>query len=369
MIKAGPSFFMEWPKGKPESAVLMCASCARPLDDRQRLDAYHAGQWQPTANFSGIRGYHMNFLYSPWPCKKGYINRLHQMATEWERAKAKGRESLKVIINTGITEPWKAQVENVPDKDGLLARCEPYPCEVPAGAVYLTIGVDTQKNYLEYEVKGWGISEESWGIQTAKLWGNPHTAEPWAKLREILTRTWRHESGALLRISCGLIDSGGQVDSQAFAEPVYKFVRTLQDRFIFASKGSSTIGAPLVVGSPQKSGILLQLIGTDVAKSTIYERLAMQSKGPGYCHFPKDPERGYVEEYFRQLTAEGVSLEGKKRVWVKLRDRNEGLDLAVLNHAAFAIRNVNLEAVARSIKPSPENGVEKPVRRVTTIKI
>lgn len=354
------SFFFEWPKGQPENAALVCGTCAKELNDKQRLDGYYAGEWRGTQPFSGIRGFHLNWLYTPWMAKKGYINRLHQMAVEWERAKEKGWESLKVIINTGITEPTRERVENVPDREGLMARCEDYPAEVPNGVCYLTCSTDTQSKWLEYEIQGWGIGEECWGIETGKHYGNPHTSEPWEKLAKTLARIFTHQCGAKMRISCALIDSGGQMDAEAFAKPVYAFVLPLQNSFVFASKGSSTIGAPLVTGSPQKTGILLQLIGTDVCKSTIYQRLALQTPGPGYCHFPKDPAKGYGEEYFRQLTSEGVSLQGRKRVWVKLRDRNEALDLRVMGHAALAIRNVNLEAVAQTIKPPADDAPKAP---------
>ena len=347
-IKTGPSFFVEWPTGKPTGAHLVCASCAKEINDKQRLEMYFAGRWKATAPFSGIRGFHLNWIYCPWPAKKGYSNRLHQMAEEWERAKKKGEQSLKVIVNTGLCETWKIKLEDAPDWESLLLRLEDYQTEIPDEVVYLTASVDTQADRLEYEILGWGIGEETYGIKTGKLFGNPHLVDVWNQLDAILSATYKHPCGVSLRIGCCLVDSGGQSDAKAFAKPAYNYVRRRQGRYIFACKGSSELGSPLVVGRLQKNGIMLQSVGGDVAKSIIYERLTIATPGPGYCHFPAN--RGYDEEYFKQLTAEAVSVSKGKRQWVKLRARNEGLDLRVYNLAAFEIRNVNLQAVSDNIR-------------------
>lgn len=364
-IKAGPSFFVEWPEGKTDQCVIVCASCAKSIDDRQRLAMYYDGQWQATAPFNGIRGFHLSWIYCPWPAKRGYKNRLHQMAEEWERAKKKGQASLQVIINTGLSECLKLQLQAAPDWKALFLRLEDYETFIPDEVVYLTCTVDTQADRLEYEIQGWGIGEECFGIETGKIFGNPHEAGVWAKLDELLARTFDHPAGFKLRISCTLIDSGGQSDAKAFAKPVYAYVRRRQGRYVFACKGSSTLGAPLIVGRLQKNGIMLQLVGGDVAKSIIYERLSCATPGPGYCHFPAGPSqaapdvpiRGYDEEYFQQLTAESVSLVKGFRMWVKRRARNEALDLRVYGHAALELRNVNLEAVSvnlrKSVAPKP----------------
>jgi phage terminase large subunit GpA-like protein len=242
-----------------------------------------------------------------------------------------------------------------------MLRCEHYETEIPAAVVYLTCFVDVQSDRLEYEIVGWGEGEESWGIETGKLFGNPQLAGVWGRAESVIGKTFDHPSGARLKISCALIDSGGQSDNRAFALPVYRFVRRRQGRYIFASKGSSILGAPLVNGHLQKNGIMLQSIGTDVCKSAVYDRLKIIEQGPQYCHFPKG--RGYDEEYFKQLTAEVVTqtrVQGNtKRVWVKRRARNEALDMRAGNIAAFEIRNPNLAAIAQNLRKSVES--PKPV--------
>lgn len=356
-----PCAVMHYAKENTKAAELVCQECSNPINDQQRIEMYHNGAWKPTNVFSGIRGFHLNWLYCPWRAHKGFDNRLHEFAEEWERAKKKGTNSLKVLINTGLAECFAEEYEKPPDSDALLQRLEPYETEIPEKVCYLTAFVDVQSDRLEYEVLGWGEDEESWGIAVGKLFGNPHQAAVWSECDALLSRTFDHPSGAKLKISCALFDSGGVSDNRAFALPVYRFIRRRQGRYWFASKGASVLGAPLVLGHLQKNGILLQQIGTDVCKSTVYDRLRIDIPGPHYCHFPRG--RGYDSEYFKQLTAEVVTqtrIAGStKRVWVKRRARNEALDMRAGNIAAFEIRNPNLTAIAENLRKAAEANRKK----------
>ena len=347
-----PFAYLDYEQGNTQSARLICNECSGIITDSQRLEMYFAGKWKPTAPFSGIRGYHLNYFYCPWPAHKGFANRLHEFAEEWERAKKKGPTSLKVAINTALCECWEAEYEKPPDHSALILRCQTYANLIPEEVCYLTGFVDVQSDRLELEWVGWGIGEECWGIETKKLFGNPFQPSVWEELDVELRRTFDHPSGAKMKLSCVLIDSGGQSDNRAFSQPVYRFVIRRQSRYVFAAKGSSEIGAPLVAGKLQKNGVMLQMIGTDVCKSTVYERLNILIPGPLYCHFPQG--RGYDEEYFKQLTAEAVTqVKGKnstKRMWVKQRARNEALDMRAGNIAAFEIRNPNLEAISENLR-------------------
>ena len=351
-----PCAVMNYKPDNTAGAELVCQECFNPINDAQRLAMYYAGAWKATGPANGIAGYHLNWLYCPWKAHKGFNNRLHEFAEEWERAKKKGTNSLKVLINTGLSECFAEEYEKPPDHSALLLRLEPYETEIPTPVCYLTCAVDVQNDRLEYEIVGWGEGEESWGIDAGKFFGSPHQPACWAQLDVLLSRSFDHPSGARLKISCVLIDSGGQSDNRTFALPVYRYVRPRQGRHIFASKGSSVIGSPLVVGHLQKNGVMIQSIGTDICKSTVYDRIKINMPGPLYCHFPQG--RGYDEEWFKQLTAEVVTqtkVRGStRRVWVKRRQRNEALDLRAGNIAAFELRNPNLAAIAHNLYKSTD---------------
>jgi len=81
-------------------------------------------------------------------------------------------------------------------------------------------------------------------------------------------------------------------------------------------------------------------------------RLQIQSPGPGYIHLPEWVD----EEFVAQLTAEKAIRKyakgrGAVREWVKLRERNEALDLEVCALAALDIMGpgtVAMEPCGRS---------------------
>jgi phage terminase large subunit GpA-like protein len=91
------------------------------------------------------------------------------------------------------------------------------------------------------------------------------------------------------------------------------------------------------------------MIGTGSAKEAIYQRLALDTPGPGFCHFPtpRMVERDgivstlYNEAWFEQLTAEKQILEKKHGFsyhrWILPKGRaNEALDCRVYAYAALA---------------------------------
>ena len=82
----------------------------------------------------------------------------------------------------------------------------------------------------------------------------------------------------------------------------------------------------------------------------MFARLRIQEPGAGYVHFSDELN----EEYFRQLTAEKIItrfVRGfKKRVFQKIRPRNECLDCFVYSIAAYSIINVSVNSIADKIQ-------------------
>jgi phage terminase large subunit GpA-like protein len=211
---------------------------------------------------------------------------------------------------------------------------------------------------LELEVVGWGPGEESWGIDYRVLYGDPGKLDVWQMLEDALGKTYAGESGVRQRISAACIDSGGH-----FTQQVYSYCRGKSGRRIFAIKGATGVGRPIVSAAiPRRTGrnrrpVDLFIVGVDEAKGLIYSRLKLQEPGPGYCHFPARPE--YDEEHFAQLTAEKIVTRYQrgfpKREWVKTRPRNEALDCRVYALAALCILNPAWEALARRAAAKDES--------------
>ena len=323
----------------PETARYQCAKCNAKWTDAQRWQSVRKGKWRATAETRNIAGFHINELYSSWV-------KLEEIVTNFLNAKAHP-DRLKVWVNTTLGEAWE-DAGNTVEHGELYARRESYPADVPADGLVLVAGVDVQDDRIEGEVKAFGKGGENWGIEYFIIYGNPAEAKLWNDLDLQLQKTYLHESGIKLKISSACIDSGGH-----FTQEVYKFVRPRENRRIFAIKGASTPGAPLLNrGNRNNKGkVRLFTIGTDAAKVSIYARLQMDEPGAGYMHFPTT----YDEQYFKQLTAEKQTTKYRNgfpyRVWIKSQGaRNEALDVNVYALAALEILNPNFEKIAEALE-------------------
>ena len=198
-----------------------------------------------------------------------------------------------------------------PDWQRLYDRREDYKLAVvPNGGLFLTAGIDIQKDRIEAEVVAWGRGKESWSVDYLVYEGPTAEAVVWQKLTTLLTLTCATESGASLQIVRFAIDSG-------YARPeVYDWTRKHGGSRAVVIKGDSRASAPVSHPSPidvgprgnrLRFGIKVWPVNTGMIKEELYRWLRLdrptEESGaafpPGYCHFPK-----YGEEYFKQLTAE-----------------------------------------------------------------
>jgi len=270
------------------------------------------------------------------------------MVTNFLEAK-KSKETLKTFVNTSLGETWEEEGIQLDDNE-LIARREDYT-KVPSDALVLVASADVQDDRIEIEVKGFGDGEESWGVDFKVIHGDPSKRQVWDDLDKALLETYENEDGYTMRIACACVDSGGH-----FTDAVYKFVKGKESRRIYAVKGSSTPGAPLVNRGTRsnKANVKLFSVGTDTAKELIFARLKIEQFGAGYMHFSKI----FDEEYFKQLTAEKITTKFIRgfpsRVWTKTRARNEALDINVYALAALAILNPNWKALKSNVERKQE---------------
>jgi phage terminase large subunit GpA-like protein len=218
--------------------------------------------------------------------------------------------------------------------------------------------VDVQGDRLECVVKGWGEAEESWLIAYQQLFGDPGQEQVWRDLDDFLSDDFEHVSGHRVRIASTMIDSGG-----LHTDEVYRFVKAHQNKRIFALKGSSESGKEILgkFSTNNQYRVRLFTIGTDTAKDRIFARLKIPAPGPGYVHLPEWTE----DEYLAQLTGEKAIRRYKRgrgivREYVKIRARNEALDLEVYALAALYVLGQatlrRLKDMAEALKKPPEAG-------------
>lgn len=316
--------------------------CAGP-DCDVLIEEYHKGEmlakgeWRAHAEGDGETvGFHLNALYSPL----GWMD-WRSLAKQFEKAKkakAKGDlEPMQVFYNTRLAKVWdSAQEQTKAEVLIARARLETYTLgSMPMGVLMLTGAVDVQANRLELMVMGFGVGMERWVVDHQIIWGDPADERTWAVLDEKLKARYRHPCGVGLAILSTAVDSGGH-----HTDEVYQFCRARRWRNIFAIKGASKPGKPVIAqrpsmqdvtwkGQTERNGVELWFVGTDTAKDWIYNRYSF-ADGPGALHFAND----LPDEFFDQCVVErkvARYIRGRKRIeWVKGKaDRNEALDLMV----------------------------------------
>lgn len=328
----------------------------------------------PDAYDRGHRSFWLNAFSSPWQ-SWGKVVYSFLVAR-------KDPQRLKVVYNTMLGELWEDRGD-LEDEDTMLARREDYgtredgtPVELPDGVLVLTCGVDTQDDRLEYEVLGHGHYGETWGIKKGIIMGDPGYDEPWERLDEVISHTYKFASGRGLTISITFVDSGGHKTQQ-----VYKQCRARLQRRVFAIKGVGGDGVPftrppskvkIIVNGKAIGQTWLYSLGVDAGKADIMGALKVQEPGPKFCHFPRGEERGYDMAFFNGLLSEKLVMKserGRTRwAWVKLpgHERNEALDCRNYALAAFRVLDPDLDAVERRLRglvTEAEETKPKPVKR------
>jgi len=352
---------LAWGQMVYDSVSMACKHCGSIHSELEWKSS--DGKWVAEVPESKVRGFHLNELASPW-------KRWGTIIEEFKDAEKKGPARLKVFVNTSLGETWEEKGEGV-ESEELVRRRERYDCEVPKDVLVLTCGVDVQDNRLEYEIVGWGLGCESWGIQYGVIMGDPgqltaitspsgvKIQSVWEMLDVVLTKSYIRNDGQILQITSTCIDSGGH-----HTKTVYKFCKTREIRRVWAIKGKSVSGTSFINRPKHRNsdGIWLFSIGVDVGKDTLTSNLQIQFEGPGYCHFPMDGGKGYNQAYFDGLTAEHRVtrwVKGQAKInWEKRTSgaRNEPFDLRNYAIAAFDILNPPLEVIKRI----QETGSNKP---------
>lgn len=322
------------PNGKPVNVRYSCSHCSGEFDDSQKDWMLLNGKWIAAAPFAGIAGFHISELYSPW-------RRWAETVAEFIEAE-KSQETLKVWVNTALGETWKEKGE-APEWKRIYERREKYAISsVPAPVIFLTAGVDVQKDRLEWEVVGWCRDRQSFSIEHRVVLGDTASEEPWKELDRLLMHEWTKSDGQMLRVRMLAVDSGFNT------QHVYNWARRYSPTRVMAVKGSDTAAVPLgqpsavdltLKGRRVRRGFKVWPVGVSILKAELYSWLKLDrpSEGEGYpagyCHFPE-----YAEEYFEQLTAEVLVtrvVKGFRRYeWVKTRERNEALDMRIYASAA-----------------------------------
>jgi phage terminase large subunit GpA-like protein len=333
----------------------VCPHCGAVAGETEWKEQFQKGKYVAAHSERKVRGFHLNALASMFVEWREIVEKF---ITANEEKKKGNIELLKVWTNTEMGQTWEEEGEQL-ESDDLYKRREKYNCEVPEEVLVLTAGVDVQDDRFEAEVVGWGVDKENWGIKYQVIYGDLKLKPVWNELDTFLSQTFTTADGRRLKIICTCVDSGGH-----FTNQVYRFCKERMARRVWAIKGKGGAEVPYYNKPSTANSVKTPLftIGVDTGKAITYQRLAVPEEGPNYCHFPREKDRGYTQEYFKGLTAEKMVMTYKKGkaqyVW-RLKDgikRNEPLDIRNYATAALEITNPVLK------KPE-ESGAAPPHKR------
>lgn len=331
----------------PETARLKCPHCGALHTNAEKNAAVADARacWRATAPFKGIAGFHINQILSPFQAAG-----LAEIVKSYAAARSDPLK-MQVWTNTVLGEPWD-EVDSATDANAIFLRRERIGGEnfdIPARALVLTIGADTQPDRIEAECVAWGAGEESWSIDYRVFNGDPAIPEgsegsPWDAFLAWTRTQYRHELGGTIAARVKFIDSGG-----ANTQDVYRFCAAHRWEAFFAIKGSNQADAPIVgtvqrrkIGERRSRGVKFLILGTQKIKDVVVGRLNFE-RGAGACHFPHDRPPEYFEqlcsEYKKNFYRNGNSV----ALWIKRSTdtRNEALDCRVYAFAALRLEPVN----------------------------
>jgi phage terminase large subunit GpA-like protein len=348
--------FMRWPKDQPSAAYFVCRANGCVIENKDKHGMISRGEWRADAPFSGHASFHIWAAYSLSPNATW-----GDLATEFLASKRGGPEKLKTFVNTVLGETWHDRGE-APDWERIYQRREKYTIgSVPEGVIFLTAGVDVQKDRFVYEVVGWAANKESWSVDSGVLSGDSANERAWGAVDELLGRTYESASGVRFSVAMLGVDSGYNT------QQVYNWARRYPMSRVIAVKGTAEartlVGIPspvdvLMNGRRHQRGYRVWPIGVSIAKAELYGWLRLvavegEARPGGFCHFPE-----YSEEFFRQLTAEHLVTTRKRNgfrstEWQILPGReNHQLDARIYARAAASVKGIDRHLAA--LAPTPD---------------
>lgn len=327
---------------QPEAAHFTCPECGGIIEEHHRRNMVRGGYWQ-AQNGKAARQHRSFYLWSAYAPLQSW----EMIAREWFKAKGDPAAE-QTFLNDTVGLAYEAKGEAPPWEElrDRAAKSEVERGVVPAWAVVLTLGIDCQKDRVEWQLVGWGRDFKRHVIEYDIVTG--HISEPscQAALDNLLTAGWRNTAGRQISIDLAAIDGN------AWTEEVWDWAKRHPSSRVIMVRGVPSEQAPLlarVKRERNRAGKLVKYagrfynFGTSVLKMALYRNVRKADPVErGYIGFA----RGLPDEYFRQLTAEHRQPVKRRDgfidyKWVKDPNQaNEGLDTMLQAESAAIKLNV-----------------------------
>ncbi len=312
----------------PDKVFFSCPECGAVIEEHHRDAMRRQGNW--VAKNPKARSKHRSFyLWSAYSSLQSW----QRIADEWRDAEGDPAAE-QVFLNDTVGKAYRTKGE-APPWETLRDRAEEtghVRGTIPAGAVLLTVGVDCQKDRVEWHLVGWGRDLRRWVIDYGVI--SEHIAEKGCQegLADLLKSSWRNVVGRSIEIDLMAIDGN------AWTEDVWSFAKKHRATDVIMVRGANSDNAPLfaqVKKERNKAGKLLKYsrrfynFGSSVMKMAFYRNLKkVDPLVRGYVGLPK----GMEDEYYRQITAERRVPSKNKNGYTTYKwdkdanQANEGLD-------------------------------------------
>jgi phage terminase large subunit GpA-like protein len=323
-------------------AAFRCPHCATLVDEKHKAGMVSAGRWCALRpEVKGHAGFRLNALVSllanaSWS----------KLAAEFLQAKDDPNE-LMVFTNTVLGEGWAAQGTEI-DDTSLASRAEAFDLNnIPPEVLCVTVGADVQDDRIEATICGWTREGAALVLGHSVIWGAFTDDTTWLELDELLRTRWRHPNGGFLKVDAAVVDAG----DGDHADMVLNFCGPRISRRVFAGKGMSGTrpGFQMSRGKSAKTA-RLAIIGVDVLKSAIFDRLARGNTIRFSNSLPV--------VYYEQLASERRVIRYKRgqpsRRFERIPGRRaESLDALVYAHAARQAVTINFDQRASELAAAP----------------
>lgn len=314
---------------------------------------------------------------------------------------------LRTFVNTKAGKNYRSALsgEEPVSSDTLKARREVglFAGTVPAGVKVWCIQADVQHDRVECMAFGWGDGLEGWiierfaidvlddGLTQMAPFSHPEHS---AVLLPLFNRRYKLADGSgwsppPLTVQLDVGGGGAKGEgATGFAKAFWDAARALgvHKSRITLTKGGSRPTADLMPrakfsdqkrrGGPKRTSAELWLPNVHRIKNTIDARLRRADPGPGFIHIPGGKTGGVklrhgqdegatgrlLDVYVDEITAEEL----QKGKWVKIRPRNETLDLLVAAYASilrppFAQSRTHMRWVPLAFRVPEQDGQAVPV--------
>ncbi|WP_205955081.1 terminase gpA endonuclease subunit [Pantoea stewartii] len=301
----------------PETAYIECPECKHRFTDGERARAVKQGKWVKTQPESDVAGFHISRLYSPLSSIRSVVEDYKQA---WQTF------SLSTFYNTVLGLPFDNLNEDIDLIKFEKLRSDVSLRNIPEDVLFITAGVDQQKDRLEVTMLGhseknmYVLDHHSIMTMNAEVIESPAYRE----LLAFLKSDFKTPSGRKVPMAWANVDSGNGMATKT----IYRFCS--QWKNLHAIKGSSQVDAPFVPTKLSRvGGYELYNIGVNSGKTLIRTMFNQNLKEGIYVPIRVEiSDNSVPDDYTEQLMSEELKRSGNAVRWVIKQGgiRNEALD-------------------------------------------